>query len=297
MNEYTLASTTGLLNAEKKTWDAEVIEKLGLPAKLFDTLHLPKTKVGSFTPEIVDEVGFECDIILPGTHDTASAVLSVPMVNSEGVYISSGTWSLMGVESLTPICTQESSDEGHSNEGGIDYHFRYLKNIMGLWIVQSIKRELNDEYSFGDLERMAREASDFSSEIDVNDMRFLAPKSMIEAIKSYCADTNQQVPETIGEIMQCAYVSLAKCYDISIKSIEKIQGKTYDCIRIVGGGCQDGYLNELTAKATGKTVYAGPIEATALGNIAAQLMSDGTVEGIEAARDLIRNSFPIKTVG
>ena len=297
MNEYTLASTTGLLNAEKKTWDTEVIDKLGLPAKLFDELYLPKTKVGSFTPEIVNEVGFECDIILPGTHDTASAVLSVPMVNSEGVYISSGTWSLMGVESLTPICTQESSDEGLSNEGGIDYHFRYLKNIMGLWIIQSIKRELNDEYSFNDLERMAREASAFTSEIDVNDMRFLAPKSMIEAIKSYCADTNQQVPETIGEIMQCAYVSLAKCYDISIKSIEKIQGKTYDCIRIVGGGCQDGYLNELTAKATGKTVYAGPIEATALGNIAAQLMSDGTVDDIEAARDLIRNSFPIKTVG
>lgn len=297
MNEYTLASTTGMLNAKDKTWDKEIIEKLGLPAKLFTELRLPKTKVGSFTPEIIEELGFDCDIVLPGTHDTASAVLAVPMVNSEGVYISSGTWSLMGVEAMEPICTQESSDEGLSNEGGIDYHFRYLKNIMGLWIIQSIKKELKDEYSFNDLERLAREASDFTSMINVNDMRFLAPKSMIEAIKSYCRDTNQAVPETIGQLMQCAYTSLADCYNISVKSIEKIQGKTYDCIRIVGGGCQDGYLNELTAKATGKTVYAGPIEATALGNIGAQLLSDGTVAGIEEARDLIRNSFPIKSVG
>lgn len=297
MNEYTLASTTGMLNAKDKTWDKEIIEKLGLPAKLFTELRLPKTKVGSFTPEIIEELGFDCDIVLPGTHDTASAVLAVPMVNSEGVYISSGTWSLMGVEAMEPICTQESSDEGLSNEGGIDYHFRYLKNIMGLWIIQSIKKELKDEYSFNDLERLAREASDFTSMINVNDMRFLAPKSMIEAIKSYCRDTNQPVPETIGQLMQCAYTSLADCYNISVKSIEKIQGKTYDCIRIVGGGCQDGYLNELTAKATGKTVYAGPIEATALGNIGAQLLSDGTVAGIEEARDLIRNSFPIKSVG
>lgn len=297
MNEYTLASTTGMLNAKDKTWDKEIIEKLGLPAKLFTELRLPKTKVGSFTPEIIEELGFDCDIVLPGTHDTASAVLAVPMVNSEGVYISSGTWSLMGVEAMEPICTQESSDEGLSNEGGIDYHFRYLKNIMGLWIIQSIKKELKDEYSFNDLERLAREASDFTSMINVNDMRFLAPKSMIEAIKSYCRDTNQAVPETIGQLMQCAYTSLADCYNISVKSIEKIQGRTYDCIRIVGGGCQDGYLNELTAKATGKTVYAGPIEATALGNIGAQLLSDGTVAGIEEARDLIRNSFPIKSVG
>ncbi len=296
MNEYTLASTTGLLNAQTKTWDTEIIQKLGLPEKLFDTLYLPKTKVGSFSPEMVKELGFECDIILPGTHDTASAVLSVPMENSEGVYISSGTWSLMGVESMTPICTKESSDEGLSNEGGIDYHYRYLKNIMGLWIIQSVKRELNDQYSFNDLENLARAASSFTSMIDVNDMRFLAPKSMIEAIKSYCAETGQAVPETVGEIIQCAYTSLADCYDISIKSIEKIQGKTYDCIRIVGGGCQDGYLNELTAKATGKTVYAGPIEATALGNILAQLLSDGTVDSIESARALIRASFPIKAV-
>ena len=167
---------------------------------------------------------------------------------------------------------------------------------MGLWIIQSIKKELNDEYSFNDLEQMARACTDYNSVVNVNDKRFLAPKSMIEALKSYCADTGQKVPESIGEIMKCAYVSLAKCYDTFVKSLEKILGKKYDSIRIVGGGCQDGYLNELTAKETGKTVYAGPIEATALGNIGAQLLSDNSVPDIEAFRALIRNSFPIKTI-
>lgn len=296
MNEYTNASTTGLLSAAEKDWDRELIDMLGLPQKLFGTLHMPAERVGGFTKEIAAEVGFDCEIILPGTHDTASAVLSVPMENGEGIYISSGTWSLMGVESAEPICTAESSALGLSNEGGIQYRFRYLKNIMGLWIIQSIKKELNDEYSFNDLERMAREASDFDSVVDVNDIRFLAPKSMIEAIKGYCADYDMKVPETIGQIMQCAYVSLAKCYAESAAAIEKIQGRGYDCIRIVGGGCQDGYLNELTARETGKTVYAGPIEATAIGNISAQLLHDGTVSDIEAVRALIRDSFPIKTV-
>ncbi len=295
-NEYTIASTSGLLNAEKRDWDLSLIKDLGFPEKLFTPLAMPTEKLGSFTKEIADEVGFNCDIVLPGSHDTASAVLSVPMEQSEGIYISSGTWSLMGVELSNPICTRQASDEGYSNEGGVGKKIRFLKNIMGLWIIQSVKRELNDEYSFNDLEKMARACSDFDSVVDVNDLRFLAPKSMIEAIKSYCKDYNMKVPESIGEVMQCAYTSLAKCYDISVKSLEKIEGRTYDSIRIVGGGCQDGYLNELTAKETGKTVYAGPIEATALGNIGAQLLNDKTVSDAEALRSLIRNSFEIKTV-
>lgn len=294
MNEYTNASTTGLLNAEQKDWDMSIIDALGLPRRLFSKLCVPKTPVGRFSDEITAEIGFNCEVILPGTHDTASAVLSVPMENGDGVYISSGTWSLMGIESMNPICTAESENAGFSNEGGIDYRFRCLKNIMGLWIIQSVKRELNDEYSFNDLERMARESADFASVIDVNDSRFLAPKSMIEAIKSYCADSGQPVPETVGQTVQCAYISLAKYYSSAVKSIEKIQGRNYGSIRIVGGGCQDGYLDELTARETGKTVYAGPVEATSLGNIAAQLLSDGTVADVEAARRLIRDSFPIK---
>ena len=296
MNEYTNASTTGLLDAEKKDWDRELISKLGLPDKLFTPLHMPTERVGAFTKEIAQEVGFECEVVLPGTHDTASAVLAVPMENGEGVYISSGTWSLMGVENKAPICTDESSAEGLSNEGGIEYRFRYLKNIMGLWIIQSIKRELNDKYSFPELSDFARQEQNFKSEIDVNDISFLAPKSMTEAIKNYCKNHGSDVPQNLGQLMQCVYVSLSKCYAESVSSIEKIMGKTYDCIRIVGGGCQDNYLNEMTAKMTGKTVYAGPIEATALGNISAQLLHDKAVGDIEAVRALIRRSFPIKTV-
>lgn len=296
INEYTIASTGGMLDAHSGEWDAELIDLLGLPEKLFTPLAMPKTVAGSFMPEIIDEVGFDCTVILPPMHDTASAVLSVPMEKGDDVYISSGTWSLMGVELNEPICTWEASEEGFTNEGGIEKRYRFLKNIMGLWIIQSIKKELNDEYSFADLEKEARGCADFSSVIDVNDGRFLAPKSMIEAIKGYCEETNQQIPESVGELMQCAYVSLARCYAKSVKGIEKIQGKECDSIRIVGGGSRDGYLNYLTAAETGKTVYAGPIEATAIGNIAAQLMADGTVETVEAMRSLIRASFPITEV-
>ena len=295
-NEYTEASTSGLLDVEKKDWDRELIKKLGFKENLFDDIYMPKTVVGNFTPEIQKEVGFDCRVILPATHDTGSAVLSVPMVDGEGVYISSGTWSLMGIESLTPNCTEESREFNLTNEGGVEGRYRFLRNIMGLWIIQSIKRNLNDEYSFGDLADSARENEDFSSKINVNDMRFLAPENMIEAIKGYCRDTNQTEPQNVGQVMRCAYIGLAECYAESVKAIEDIVGKQYDSIRIVGGGCQDNYLNEMTAKATGKTVYAGPIEATALGNVLSQLMADGTVVSIEDAREMIRNSFPIKEI-
>ncbi len=294
--EYTNASTTGLLNAETKDWDRELIRDLGFKESLFGEICMPMTEVGNFTPEMQEEIGFDCKVILPATHDTGSAVLAVPMEHGEGIYISSGTWSLMGVERTVPNCTEESRLENLTNEGGVDYRYRYLRNIMGLWIIQSIKRNLEDAYSFNDLEQLARENSGFSSRVDVNDQRFMAPKNMIEAIRSYCRDTGQAVPESVGEVMQCAYASLARCYAQSAGAIEKVLCRKYDCIRIVGGGCQDGYLNELTARATGKTVYAGPVEATALGNVLAQLMADGTVADIEAARALIRASFPIKKV-
>ncbi|MEG2584397.1 MAG: FGGY family carbohydrate kinase, partial [Oscillospiraceae bacterium] len=295
-NEYTIASTTGLLNPRTHEWDMELIEKLGYKKELFKPLNAPKTVVGGFTKEVQDEVGFDCTVILPPTHDTASAVLSVPATTLDNVYISSGTWSLMGVESMTPNCTPESQSANLTNEGGIDYRFRYLKNIMGLWIIQFIKREYGEKYSFNDLEILARENADFNSKIDVNDSRFLSPKSMIAAVQSYCSEHNMRVPETVGEIMQCAYISLAYSYSETVKEIEKITKHTYQAINIVGGGSQDGYLNELTAKATGKTVYTGPVEATALGNILTQMLSQETVKSVDEAREIIRKSFDIKKI-
>ena len=295
-NEYTIASTTGILNAETKDWDFDLIEKLGYNKEIFGKINPPKTIVGGLSPEVQEEVGFNCDVVLPAMHDTGSAVLSVPCSGRDAVYISSGTWSLMGVESLKANTTDKSREFNFTNEGGVEYRYRYLKNIMGLWIIQNIKKELNDEYGFGEMSNMARECADFPSEVDVDRQCFLNPDSMIEAIKEECARTNQPVPESIGEILQCVYTSLSKCYARTVSQIETMQGKVYDSINIVGGGCQDMYLNEMTAKATGKTVFAGPIEATALGNILAQMMGKGVVGTMDEARKIIEDSFEVKTI-
>lgn len=296
LNEYTNISTTGLLNAETKDWDMELIGMLGLPQKLFQPFAMPKTAVGQFTEAVAQEVGFDCTVILPATHDTGSAVLAAPMAGEDCIYISSGTWSLMGVESRTANCSAESCAEGLTNEGGVEYRYRQLKNIMGLWIIQSIRKELGEGYSFNDLENAAKEYADFQVIFDVNDGRFLAPKSMIGAIRSYCEEHKLPVPKEIGELMQCAYLSLAHSYAETVCGIEKVNGRLYHKINIVGGGCQDGYLNMLTARMTGKEVYAGPVEATAIGNILAQMLAGGTVGSVEAARALVGQSFAVKAI-
>ncbi len=307
MNEYTNASTTSLVNAQSKTWDKDIMNALGIPTDIFGELHMPKTTVGYLKPELKEEIGYDIKVVLPATHDTGSAFMAVPAKDDTSVYISSGTWSLLGVENTIPLTNPNNCD--FSNEGGYEYRFRYLKNIMGLWMIQSVRRELNgvsyvagkgktsandNNLSYADLEAMARKCSDFPSIIDVDGEEFLSPDSMIEAVKSACAKTNQQVPDSIGEIMQCVYQSLAHKYAESVKLLEKITGKTYTCINIVGGGSKDGYLNELTAKATGLKVYAGPTEGTALGNLMAQFIEANEFESLETARNAIHESFEIK---
>lgn len=309
--EYTNATSTGLVNAQDKAWDMAVIGKLGFPPKLFQPLSMPGTAVGGFTPEIRAEVGFNARVILPATHDTGSAFLAVPARDENAVYLSSGTWSLLGVENDHPITTEASRLQNFTNEGGAWYRFRYLKNIMGLWMIQSIRRELNGAayvegrksryaagrtYSFPDLIEEARGAADFPSMVDANDGSFLAPESMIDAIKTYCARTAQPVPATVGEIMQCVYRSLAKCYKDAIDGLSALTGKTYTSINIVGGGCQDMYLNQMTADAAGLPVYAGPVEGTAIGNLIVQMIAEGEFDSLQQARDAIRNSFDMKEV-
>ncbi len=281
MNEYTNVTTTGLCNAKTGEWDTELIDKLGLKSSMYGKVYQPKTVVGELLPEIQNEVGFNCKVVLPATHDTASAVLAVPTDRDDNIFLSSGTWSLVGYTSDTANCTEESRQFGLSNEGSAAGGICSLKNIMGLWIIQSIKRNLNDEYSFEDLSNMAREYADFPSFINVNDKKFMAPQNMIDAIKEYCAKTNQEVPETIGEVMQCVYQSLALCYNEAVEAIEGLQKKKYNTISIVGGGCQDRYLNEITEQMTGKTVIAGPVEATAIGNILIQLMADDAIASVK----------------
>ncbi len=310
-NEYTNATSTNLVNAETKIWDTEVMEKLGLPTDIFGELAMPGTVLGHLTGEIQKEVGFDSVVMLPATHDTGSAFLAVPARDENAVYLSSGTWSLLGVENEQAITSQESYEQNFTNEGGVWYRYRYLKNIMGLWILQSIRRELNGvayiqgkqnwtepakKWSFPDLIEAAKGAEDFASLVDVNRDCFLAPDSMIQAIKDECARTNQPIPETVGEIMQCVYSSLSLCYRDAIGNLQKLTGKAYTSINIVGGGCQDGYLNERTAEATGLPVFAGPVEGTAIGNLLVQMIANQEFENLQAARDAIRVSFDIQEV-
>lgn len=294
VTEYTNASTTQLLNPETKEWDFELIDMLGYPREIFTEIKLPGTTVGELTEKIQKEVGFNCKVVLPATHDTGSAVVAVPSNQEDVLYISSGTWSLMGTELKTAICTQESMKRNLTNEGGYDYRFRYLKNIMGMWMINSAKKEIADDMSFGDICSQASQTT-IPSIVPANDDRFLAPKNMTEEVKAACRESGQQVPEGIAEVAAVIYNSLAKCYADTVNEIEEITGKKYDCIHIVGGGSNAVYLNELTAKACGRTVYTGPTEATAVGNVAVQMIAAGELADLKSARECIFNSFEIGT--
>lgn len=294
LSEYTNATSTQLVSPDTKQWDKELIRRLGYPEEMFLPLQVPGTDAGCLTEEVAEEVGFECRVALCGSHDTASAVMALPKEKGDGLYISSGTWSLMGVELQTADCSEESRRANLTNEGGYDYRFRYLKNIMGLWMIQSVRHELNDEYSFARLCSMAEENEDFPSRVDVNDGCFLAPVSMRQEIQDYCRRTGQKVPQAPGELSAVIYHSLADCYSRTVKELEKLTGKIYDSIYIIGGGANAEYLNQLTADATGKTVYAGPAEATAIGNLMAQLIRAGELRSLQAARRCVYESFDVK---
>ena len=291
--EYTNATSTQLIDPKTNDWDYELIEMLGYNRKMFRPVSMPGTVVGNFTKEIQEEVGFDCKVVLPATHDTGSAVLSVPTNDDNAIYISSGTWSLMGIERKEADCSMASMQANFTNEGGYDHRFRFLKNIMGLWMIQSVKKEFEEDLSFAEIcERASKETID--SIVDCNDDCFLAPQSMIKAVQDFCRATGQTVPQTVGEIAAVIYNSLGKCYGDTVKEIEAITGNTYDTIYVVGGGANAGYLNVLTAKYTGKNVSAGPTEATAIGNITVQMLHDGVFASLPEARTCIGESFDIK---
>ena len=294
VSDYTNATSTQLVNPENKQWDRELIERLGYPEKIFLPLNMPGTTVGNLKSEIQKEVGFDCEVILCASHDTASAVMAIPIAGGDAIYISSGTWSLMGVESETAHCDEESRLANFTNEGGYDYRFRYLKNIMGLWMIQSVRHEMGDRYSFAELCEMAEENKGFPSRVDVNDNCFLAPDNMMAAIQGYCERQGQPCPETPGEIAAVIYQSLADCYGETVQELETNNGKVYDSIQIIGGGSNAEYLNQLTADAAKKTVYAGPGEATAIGNLMAQMIKYGELKDLATARKCVYESFDIK---
>ena len=291
--EYTNASTTQLVSPETKDWDYELIGMLGYPRRIFQKIEKPGTVLGRLTEELQREVGFDCKVILPATHDTGSAVMAVPTNEDNTIYISSGTWSLMGTELKEANCSEESKRHNFTNEGGYDYRFRYLKNIMGLWMIQSVRKELAPDQGFGEICEAASKTA-ITSLVDCNADRFLAPENMTEEVQAACRENGEQVPEGIAEVASVIYNSLAKCYAQTITEIEEMSGITYDSIHVVGGGANAAYLNELTAKATGKTVYAGPTEATAIGNLTAQIIAAGELSDLQEARKCIFDSFEIK---
>jgi len=290
--EYTNSTTTQLVSPDTKDWDYELIEKLGYPKKIFPKISTSGQVLGEFKEDIQKLVGFNCNVILPPTHDTASAVAAVPSTKDNFLYISSGTWSLMGTERKVADCSAESRKLNFTNEGGFEYRFRYLKNIMGLWMIQSVRNEFGKEYSFAQVCDMAAEQT-ITSIVDCNDECFLAPTSMTEEVKDFCRRTNQQVPETLGEIASVIYNSLADCYAKAGEQLEKMTGIKFDTICVVGGGANAEYLNQLTAKYTKKKVQAGPTEATAIGNIAIQMITDGSIKDLTHARSIIHDSFTI----
>ena len=305
VHEYTDSSTTALLDAAKKDWDFDLIGKLAFPKRIFGKLEMPGATVGEYRG---------VPVVLPALHDTGSAYLAVPARDDQAVYLSSGTWSLLGVENEKPITTKAACEANFTNEGGAWGRYRFLKNIMGLWMIQSIRRELNGvkyvegrdgaatkealaeiadwengrTYSFAELEMSARGAADYTITVDVNDQRFMNPDSMIGEVIAAAKEAGGKPPATVGELMQCVYKSLAACYADAIANLSEITGKTYTSINIVGGGCQDKYLNALTADATGLEVFAGPVEGTAIGNLIVQMIAGGEFKDLTEARKAIQ---------
>ena len=262
--EYTNATTTGLVNGQTGEFDLELVEQLGLPKALFPALQRPGTVLGDLLPEIAREVGGNCKAVLCATHDTGSAVVGIPMEGNHP-YISSGTWSLLGVKTPKPITDEKSRQANYSNEGGVGYN-RYQKNIMGMWLVNRLQEELCPQMPFPEIVRLAEESATTLT-VDANAQEFLSPESMKAAFDT-ATDGKLQ---SVGDYFRCAYLSLAESYRQAIAELETNTGMDYSKLYIVGGGAKNNFLNELTAKATGKSVVALPIEATALGNLKIQM--------------------------
>lgn len=289
-NEYTNATTGAFVHWETRQKDEELLKLLGIPSHLIGDLSLPGTVVGNFSDAVKEEIGFDCTVLLCPSHDTASAVAACP-IGENGVYISSGTWSLIGTELTTPITTPDALHGGFTNEGGILYRYRFLKNIMGMWLFQNIRRNLDKKYSYDEMMNMAMESS-YTTPINPNAPEFVAPENMIDAIRTHLGEP--ELP--LGDLLSSVYHSLALSYKEAVEIIENLTGKTVDVINIIGGGSKDQYLNRLTKQYTGKRVLAGPTEATATGNLIAQLMFDNPALTLEKAREMVKKSFELTEV-
>ena len=297
-NEYTILSTGALLDAQARDYAKDVIAKAGIPQRLFGDIAVPGTSMGKLLGQVQSEVGkTDAEVLTVASHDTASAVIAVPTQEKEFLFISSGTWSLMGTELDAPKINSETERYNFTNEGGVNNTIRFLKNIMGLWLIQESRRQWKregKEYSFAELEALAKEARPFQCFIDPDDASFVAPGDLPTRVRQFCYKTGQYVPETVGEIMRCIYESLAMKYRYTAETIGKLTGIRPRVIHVVGGGTKDGFLSQMTADACGLPVCAGPEEATAIGNLLVQLMAAGEAKDLFDARAIVAASFAPK---
>ncbi|SHH42853.1 rhamnulokinase [Clostridium grantii] len=294
-NEYTNASTTQMLDAKSKKWSKELIEKLDLPYDILQEIIEPGNIIGNLTKEVQAELEVDSiPVVAVGSHDTASAVCGAPLEGNDSVYLSCGTWSLLGIESKKPIISGDSARYNFTNEGGVEDTIRFLKNINGLWLLQQLRKswsERVEEIGFPDIIKAVLQVENKDFIIDPNHESFMAPHNMIEAIQNYCVENNQGKPEKLGELAIAAYNGLTSEYKKVVECIEEIAGESISTINMVGGGIQDKFLCQQTANVTGKKVLAGPIEASVLGNIVMQLKAIGAIETLEQGRKIIKNSF------
>jgi len=293
--EFTNATTTQCFDPHARTWATRLLESMDIPSEMFPPVCEPGTTLGTLLPAVAKEIGVgTIPVIAPACHDTGSAVAAVPAVNTDFAWISSGTWSIMGAEVKQPNVSPRALEYNFTNEGGVFGTWRLSKNIMGLWLVQQLKRLWN--VSYDDITQLAIEARPFQAVIDPDSSRFLHPTDMAEAICSFCRETNQPVPQSRGEIVRVALESLALKYRLTLGCLEELTGKRFDPIHIIGGGTKNRLLNQLTADCTGRMVVTGPVEATATGNILMQAIALGNLESLAEARAVVRRSFTVETV-
>ena len=297
--EYSIASTSQLIDLDKKTWSKELLDAFGIKESVFAPLVQPGTVLGELSKEVCEECGVDpVPVISVCGHDTQSAITSVPCQDGDFAFLSSGTWSLFGTELDKPIVNETSMNINITNEGGFDGSTGFLKNIIGLWLIQESRRQWKregKEYSYADLEKLALAAEPFKCFIDPDAPEFVPHGNIPERVREFCRKTGQYVPETVGEIMRCIYESLAMKYRLTFEKLRECTERDYPVIHVIGGGTKDGLLCQMTANSCDRTVKAGPIEATVMGNVAVQLMSDGSVKNIGQARKIVADSSELKT--
>jgi len=296
--EESLASTTQIYNPKKRAWSKKIISKFKFPKHIFPDVLPSATRIAPVQPQVAHELGLtNCEVVAGCSHDTGAAIAAVPATGKNWAYLSSGTWSLMGVELTKPFVKDSALAAEFTNEQGIDGTTRFLKNIIGMWLVQECRRtweKVGHHYDYSMLTHIASEAKPFGSLINPNDARFLKPGDMPSKIQGFCREKGQAVPETHGEIIRCALESLACLYSVTLEKISEVTGKKIKTLHVVGGGIKNELLQQFTADACGITIAAGPVEATALGNILMQSLAMGDIHNHEELRKIVSDSFPVK---